>query len=57
MDTSFEEIRTEREFGAAVAALVSEAAANGVLVEGGWPCDDGGPCAWDIEIFELAGID
>lgn len=47
-------VTTDEEFDAALNALVREAYANGVDVEGGWECwtDDGEP-DWDVVILEV----
>ncbi|WP_255153126.1 HalOD1 output domain-containing protein [Halorarius halobius] len=48
-------ITTEDEFHEALQRLVTEAAANGVDVRGGWPVvDDGSDESWELEITKIA---
>ncbi|MEM4782172.1 MAG: hypothetical protein QXG03_11515 [Halalkalicoccus sp.] len=53
-NTPPEAVTTDEEFDAALSALVQEAYANDVDVEGGWECltNDGEP-DWDVVIFEV----
>lgn len=49
-------VTTEERFQDRLRRLVTEAAANGVDVEGSWPVvdDDGEGLDWDVEIVQLA---
>lgn len=48
------EISTDAEFESALVALIREAEANGVAVEGGWEClDESAYPEWGLEIYEV----
>ncbi|ADJ16421.1 hypothetical protein [Halalkalicoccus jeotgali] len=53
-NTPTEAVTTDEEFNTALNALVQEAYANDVDVEGGWECgtNDGEP-DWDVVILEV----